>query len=183
MLIFSTGSTLGDKYLNMTSYWPYAVRSSNVCAKYLQSARSGKKSKKDMLFSYGNAWSLLTFMKACGQWGPLAPALGLVQKTGHVTLFDCSWRSVWYQLCDIRVDSTNSIRRGENYRRLTWTSSYAAPVQPAPRKVDCGFFLWRRTTYSNTICNALILDGIYLNHGQTHRTWYIGRRHHAVRGG
>ena len=37
---------------------------------------------------------------------------------GHVTLFHCPLRSVWYYVCDIR-DSANSIRRGDNFRRLT----------------------------------------------------------------
>ena len=37
---------------------------------YLQSARSAKKNeKKTMCFSYGNAWPLLTFSRACGRWG------------------------------------------------------------------------------------------------------------------
>ena len=64
-LVFST--------LNMTWCWPYAVRFSNVCAIFvyrhaLESwtpARSEKKRKK-MVTSYGNAWLLLTFLKACG---------------------------------------------------------------------------------------------------------------------
>ena len=47
--------------INMTSYWPYAVRSSNICSKrfcrrtlqYLQSIRSEKKKREKTLFSYG----------------------------------------------------------------------------------------------------------------------------------
>ena len=35
---------------------------------YLQSARLEKNMQK-MLVSYGNAWPLLTFLKACGRWG------------------------------------------------------------------------------------------------------------------
>ena len=37
-------------------------------SEYLQSARLEKKREK-MLFSYGNAWSTSTYLKACGRWG------------------------------------------------------------------------------------------------------------------
>ena len=61
--------------LNMTWYWPYAVRSWilawNVLQAFLGLSAIGpfRKIMKDILFSYGNAWALLTFSKACARWG------------------------------------------------------------------------------------------------------------------
>ena len=63
----------------MTWYWAYAIRTStifawkvftgiywSICNRLVQQK---KNEKKTMCFSYGNAWPLLTFSRACGRWG------------------------------------------------------------------------------------------------------------------
>ena len=59
-------------------------------------------------------------------FSPLALALfiGPQLRTDYVTLFRCSWRSVWYQICDFRVDISSGIFGWQNLGRLTWTSLY-----------------------------------------------------------
>ena len=67
---FSIGSTLGVKYdliLALRSQIFEYLRETffRQALVYLQSARSDK----NKCFSYGNAWPVLTFLKACGRWG------------------------------------------------------------------------------------------------------------------
>ena len=71
-----------------------------------------------MFSSYGNARLLLTSLKAC-DWsghifGASASPRSFNKKTGYVNLFHRSWRSAWYQACDIRVAIARGIRGRRN---------------------------------------------------------------------
>ena len=103
--------------MNMTSYCPYAVRSSNIRAKRFAGAPWGtwnwlhqKQKRKKKFSSYGNAWGncidLLYGLVSGGTCSPLASVLGLEQNriamqtssTVDVGLYDtkyycCRWHS------------------------------------------------------------------------------------------
>ena len=69
-----------------------------------------------------NACLLLTSLKAC-DWsahifGASVSPRSLKKKTAHGTLFHCSWRSAWYQICDIRVFAPSStVHGGQHYTK------------------------------------------------------------------
>ena len=75
-----------------------------------------------MVRSYGNALLLLlTLLQACGLSGHIFAAsasprsvtkLKLAAYMLYVTVFRCSWGSVWYQICDNPVDTASGIRGG-----------------------------------------------------------------------
>ena len=78
---------------------------------------SGLSKKKNGSFFFlptVNAWRLLTSLKACGWSGhifaPSASPKPFNKFLAHVTLFGCSWGSVWHHLCDTRVDIAIGIR-------------------------------------------------------------------------
>jgi len=54
----------------------------------------------------------------------LALVLVLHKKIDFATLFYCSWRSAWYQICDIWVTIACGIRGGQTLGWCAWTSSY-----------------------------------------------------------
>ena len=74
-----------------------------------------------------NAYQYLTSLKVCDRSGHTFGASGSprsFKKNGHVTLFHCSWRSAWYQICDIRVANACGIRGWRNLEFYAWNSSY-----------------------------------------------------------
>ena len=80
-----------------------------------------------MRFSYENAWPLLSFLKACGRWGHVS-ATSASPRPWTKKLARSPSSAVhggqYDTMCDIRADSASGIRGGDNFRRLTWTTSY-----------------------------------------------------------
>ena len=118
--------------LNMTWRWPCAIRSSNTgsCMKLLTDmpwSTCNRLVQKKMFccFPTETPGLWLTFLKACGRWGHVyrhqrqSYEQFLNKKPGYVTLFHCSWRPAWYQICGIRGDITCGIHGGTFF----WTIS------------------------------------------------------------
>ena len=97
-----------------------------------------------------NAYQYLTSWKVCDWSGHIFGAgvslRSLTKKDGYVTLFHCSWRSAWYQICGIRVAIACGIRGWRNLGFYAWTSSCLVNIimkptssstqgQPTPRKI------------------------------------------------
>ena len=84
------------------------------CSHKKRSKRSFRRKKwGEMLSSNRNPsyrWLLWRPVFGGDTFSALAPVLGPERKAGYVTLFHCSWRSAWYQLCGIRVAIACSIR-------------------------------------------------------------------------
>ena len=116
-------STLGVKYDLMlalrSQFWEYLF-ARNVFQRclesiYLPSARSGKQLKTNAS-SYGNPWLFLAVLKARSWWGHILAASARprtsTKKYGWAIPFRCSWRSVWYRICNIRVYIDSGILGG-----------------------------------------------------------------------
>ena len=105
--------------LNLTWYWSYAVSSPG----------SGLFRKKWEIYRFSsswNAWLLLTSLKACDWSGHMFGASANPRSftkilAMFVTLFRCSWRSAWYQICGIRVAIACGIRGWRNLGWYAWT--------------------------------------------------------------
>ena len=98
---------------------------------------------------------LLTSLKVCDWSGYIFGASGspssLRNKSGYVTLFHCSWRSAWYQICGIRVANACGICGWRNLCFYAWTTS----IQCATYDVQylmCEERLWF------AMCGIIILE-------------------------
>ena len=163
--------------LKMTSYWPYEVRSWSICSKrftdmpWVTGIGSFRKRilKRLIPTETPDCW-LLFWSPVVGLdvISPLSPVLGPRRKSGYVTLFRCSWRSVWYQICDIRVDTASGIRGRHNLGWFARTSLYRHwngklkpnsnqnPISSLKLKPNWNWYwnrlwMWTRTRYWN--CN------------------------------
>ena len=128
--------------LNRTWYWPYAIRPSNVCVKvvtdmpWITCHRLFQKkctSHTRYVFLVGKRLAIVDLFEGLWSVGTrlfsslqtvVAPVLGPEQKAGYcVTLFHCSWRSVWCKTCGIRVATACGIHGGQSLGRYAWTES------------------------------------------------------------
>lgn len=119
----------------MTWNWSSVVNLFKICVKMSTnmprsvSNRLVWKKNESTFLPTGTLGCWWPFVKACGCWGhifALAPTLGHSPKTGYVTLFRCSRRSVRNQ----------SVRRSSRYfKRYSWLTKFQAFSlnQPARR--------------------------------------------------
>ena len=106
----------------MNSCWPYAAIFSFFCAKLCtnmprSTCRRLVQKKKWETHVFFLRKRLNTTDLFEGLWlvgthffGASATARSFTKKTGYLTLFHCSWRSAWYQICDIWVAMACGIR-------------------------------------------------------------------------
>ena len=97
----------------MNSCWPYAAIFSFFCAKLCtnmprSTCRRLVQKKKWETHVFFLRKRLNTTDLSEGLWlvgthffGASATPRSFTKKTGYLTLFHCSWRSAWYQICDI----------------------------------------------------------------------------------
>ena len=83
--LVSAYGDLGDNYDLTLALAIYAVRSSNTCAKLRVGVPWGTwnrlvQKRKESISSYGNTWPLLTVLKACDTFSPVAPIWSWAKK-------------------------------------------------------------------------------------------------------
>ena len=136
MSIFDFGSQI-SLILVLYTQSVFRIFAWNVVPTRLGAPGSGwpRKRKLDRSFCFRpavNAYLLVTSSKVC-DWsghifGASASPRSLTKKSVYGTLFHCSWRLAWYQICDIRPDNECCIRGWRSSGFYARSSSYMYQV-------------------------------------------------------
>ena len=109
-------------------------------------------------------WPLLRSVIGRDTFSTPAPVLGPEQKTaGYVTLSHCSWRSAWYQTCDIRVAVFTLLN-------MPQPRDFKLTNIPKGRLVPDIITIW---IWANTVVRAIEVS--YLCHMYNFQSWALAK--------